>query len=84
VRTHYLVFGRSVYDRDGKYDPWWPLFTDDGPHLAESPEAAIALVRERHALGGETDWRELAAVPANEWTLAAAGTGAATEEEDEA
>lgn len=60
----FLAFGRET---DSFYDPWWPLYADDGPHMAESAEACIALMRERLALGGEGDWVEIAAVPADGW-----------------
>lgn len=65
----WLVFGRDAAS-DAIYGPWWPLFTEDGPHVAESAGAAIALIRERLALGNEADtWLALAATPATEWTV---------------
>lgn len=60
----FLAFGR---ESDDLYDPWWPLYAGDGPHMAESSEGCIELIRERLALGGEDNWVEIAAVPADGW-----------------
>lgn len=64
MRHAWLVFGR---ESNYRYEPWWPLYQDDGPQLASTGEEAIRVVKERLALGGEMNWVDLCAVPASEW-----------------
>jgi hypothetical protein len=66
----YLMFGRED-DGEGECAPWWPLYIEDGPQAAASPEAACRLIAERLALGGETHWVELVAVPVEHFQPAA-------------